>query len=504
MSASKESLKLILAGNTRVPAMINAIIRATIKARENTSDENLCFKQVYIFHTQQSLEALVKSEEKWKEALGYYRIPTNSLVYYVAEIEDSNVDRFKDLIEQLRTIVNPLDNVIHYIDLTGGISSLKTILAVFAYVLDIDQVYSLEIQFSDDFETRREQTGLFYHELESRGVKSQYRKFPPICEFDTFGRLNYTEILRHRQIIDELIQTLTHVLPSSFDVEHLRASMLSGTNSRLMGEVTGELYNYRHSLFSFSAGVEEIANIILNIIIKADIEKKPLGIKLEQIRDHFSSNAKYFINEKILNHLTKLITEVRNDNVHPNIGSCRSREMFAIQTQLSSQLSLSFLQFAVKTLTAFCDQDGKLLEVQVIDPPKMIPQTIFYFGFDGDATGDYLEVAFVKSDQSESEVIKRSQSIFNAIKLMRKLICKNTQDNTSVLFAEGDNILFKAQYLPLLLRKLQETYKEKTGLCSSIGYGRTLRESTIALRLAKGKDGDSIVGISLKGKKGDN
>lgn len=497
MNTSRGSLKLILAGNTNVPAMINALIRATIEARSNMQDKQLVFRQVHIFHTEQSLQALMSSNQGWQQALEHYGIPTTSLVHHVTKIENSNVDRFRDLVEQLRTIVNPLDKALHYVDLTGGISALKTILAVFAYVLDIENVYSLEIQFSDDFETRRKQTRLFYHELEQQDVKIEYRRFPPIREFDTFGRLNFTEVLRHHQVIDELTQTLAVLLPSSFDLEHLRASLLSGMNSRLIGEVTGESYDYRHSVFSFSAGVEEVANIILNIIKSADIENKTLGQKLGEIRDLFSNNAKYFVNEETLEHLTRLITEIRNNVVHPHPELDRSTEMSAIQSKLSSQLALTFLQFAIKTLTAFLDQDGELLEVQVLDPPEDTDETLFYFGFDGDATGDYLEVAFVEPDQDEDEVLKRSRNVRDALRTMKKLIYQNARDQEAVLFAEGDNILFKAQYSHSLLGKLQRVYKEKTGLCSSIGYGGTLREATIALRLAKAKGGDSIIGVAL-------
>jgi len=497
MNTSSNSLKLILAGNTNVPAMINAIIRATIEARANTQDEELVFRQVHIFHTEQSLQALMTSNEGWQQALNHYGIPVTGLIHHVAKIEDSNVDRFRDLVEQLRTIVNPLDNALYYVDLTGGIAALKTILAVFAYVLDIEHVYSFEIQFSDDFETRKKQGRLFYHELEQEDVRIEYRKFPPIREFDAFGRLNFTEVLRHRQIIDELTQALALLLPTSLDLEHLRASLLSGTNSRLMGEVTGEPYNYRHSVFSYSAGVEEVANIILSTIKSAEIENKTLGQKLAEIRDLFSNNAKYFINEETLEHLTRLIAEVRNNVVHPHPELDRSKEMGAIQSQLSSQLALTFLQFAIRALTAFLDKDGKLLEVQVLEPPGETEETIFYFGFDGDATGDYLEVAFVESGQDEAEVLKRSRTVKEALKTMKKLICQKTRNQDSVLFAEGDNILFKAQYSASLLGELQRIYREKTGLYSSIGYGRTLREATIALRLAKAKRGDSIVGVVL-------
>ncbi len=203
------------------------------------------------------------------------------------------------------------------------------------------------------------------------------------------------------------------------------------------------------------------------------------------------------MNEKTLEHLTRLITEIRNNVVHRRPELDQSKEMIAIQSQLSSQLALTFLQFAIKTLTAFLDEDGRFLQVKVLEPPEETDETIFYFGFDGDATGDYLEVAFYDSDQDEAEVMKRSQSVREALRRMKELIYQETRNQDAVLFAEGDNILFKARYSASLLRKLQKVYREKTGLCSSIGYGRTLREATVALRLAKAQGGDSIVGVAL-------
>ena len=493
------SLKLILAGNINVPAMINAIIRATIQARSDRRNEKIIFRQVHIFHTEQSLQALMTSKMAWQQALENYNIPVTSLVHHVTKIEDSNVERFRDLVEQLRTIVNPLDDARYYVDLTGGISTLKTTLAVFAYVLDIEHVYALEVRFSDDFEVRKKQARLFYHELEQeKDVKIEYRKFPPIREFDAFGRLNFTEVIRHRQVIDELMQALALLLPTSFDVEYLRASLIAGMNSRLMGEVTGESYSYRHSVFSFSAAVEEVANVILSIVKNADIENKTLGQKLDEVKALFSSNAKYFVNEKTLEHLTRLIAETRNSVAHPSPELDRSNtEMLSIQSQLSSQLTLTFLQFAIRALTSFLDQDGKLLKVKVLDPSEYHDDTILYFGFDGDATGDYLEAAFVEFGEDDTEVMKRSQAIREAIRSMKKLIYQKTKNHEAVLFAEGDNLLFKAQYSASLLGELQKVYKEKTGLCSSIGYGRTLREAAVALRLAKARGGDSIVGVAL-------
>ncbi|NEQ72927.1 MAG: hypothetical protein F6K23_07490 [Okeania sp. SIO2C9] len=61
--------------------------------------------------------------------------------------------------------------------MTGGISSLKSILAVFAYVLDIENIYSLEIDFSKYTvirNIRKKPASLFSHDLEKAGVSMVY------------------------------------------------------------------------------------------------------------------------------------------------------------------------------------------------------------------------------------------------------------------------------------------------------------------------------------------
>ena len=75
--------------------------RGSGQARTNTQDEKLTFRQVHIFHTEQSLRALMASNEKWKQALSHYSVPVTSLVHHVAKIEDSNIDRFRDLVRRL-------------------------------------------------------------------------------------------------------------------------------------------------------------------------------------------------------------------------------------------------------------------------------------------------------------------------------------------------------------------------------------------------------------------
>jgi hypothetical protein len=503
MTQTPNPFKLIIAGNTNIIAMINVVIQATLTLRSNISNDELTFRQIHIFHTEQSLEALMSSKLGWREALLYYNIPTTCIIHHVTKLEDSNIDRYKDLVEQLRTIVNPLDNAYYYIDLTNGISALKAILAVFAYVLDIENIYSLEVEFSKDPERRRLQSSLFYHQLVNDEVSIKYRKFPPIRDFDEFGKRNLTEVLRHRQIINETTNALAFMLPTSFDIDHLKNSLLSGVNSRLIGEVTDDVSTYRHSVFSFAAATEEISNIILSVLKSSSIENKTLGQKLNEIKDFFTTNPKYFINESVLEHLTKLIAEIRNDIVHPSSATSRNKDAAGTQAYLSSQLTMAFLRFATKSITAFLDHNGKLVDVQTLDPAQTTDETVFYFGFDGDSTGDYLEAAFNGLVADENEVLRRSQIIRETVKEICNLIRKRSKDKNSILFAEGDNILFKLKHQPSLMSEVQQLYKEKTGLNSSIGYGKTLQEATIAMRLAKARQGDSVVGITIVKKVGD-
>ncbi|WP_161564894.1 hypothetical protein [Okeania hirsuta] len=46
MNIYQKSFKLILAGETNIPAMINAIIGATLQARNDTKNSDLIFGQV--------------------------------------------------------------------------------------------------------------------------------------------------------------------------------------------------------------------------------------------------------------------------------------------------------------------------------------------------------------------------------------------------------------------------------------------------------------------------
>lgn len=258
-SSTTGTFGLLLAGNTNVTAMANAIARATLELRSNERNNAAVFNPIHIFHTEESLQALTSSPLPWRNVLATYGVSSTTLVHHVTSLEEPTDSRFDDLVQQLGGIVNPLEKAKLYVDLTGGVSSLKTILVVFAYVLDLEHLYSMEVAFDGDLAVRRQQSRLFLPELESSGVPIHYRRFPRIRGFDAFGKMNYTEIIRHRDTIGRAVADLASSLNSP-DLDYLRDTLLEGIRQRLMGDLTGDAAAYRHAVFSSSAGVEEVAN----------------------------------------------------------------------------------------------------------------------------------------------------------------------------------------------------------------------------------------------------
>lgn len=345
---------------------------------------------------------------------------------------------------------------------------------------------------------------MFYQELEKEAEQGQaslnYKKFPPIKDFDEFGKLNYTEVLRYRRsissLMDHLNSSLNALVSTKTDLSYLQTSFLSGVNSRLLGESRGDFHDHQNAIYSFSHSIEEITNIIILALKGSEIKDRPLGNKLEELRSFFGDKPKYFVNEDILVHFTNLIADVRNRNAHPS-NALESNLTIETQSYLASYLAFTFLKFTIRILSDFVDNSGDFLNIEIIDSSNLDLGKEFYFGFDGDATGKYLEIAFGELIEDEEEVLKRSKFISDSVKQIRKIISSTLKSQKAVFFAEGDNVLFKAQYNQDLLRAIQDKYTEMTGLSSSIGFGKTLKEASIALRLAKARKGNSIVGVNL-------
>lgn len=142
----------------------------------------------------------------------------------------------------------------------------------------------------------------------------------------------------------------------------------------------------------------------------------------------------------------------------------------------------------------------------LVDSPRQIrrlsladasPAEELLFGLDGDDTGAVLEELFLSASDEE-----RFTQLSGAVSAAIEEICHKIQvqcASNRIIFAAGDDILFKGRVNAAFLDDLQRTYLMRTGgLTCSIGYGRSFREVYLALKMAKAQPGKNcITGIDL-------
>ncbi|MER7168739.1 mCpol domain-containing protein [Micromonospora sp. NPDC000207] len=127
---------------------------------------------------------------------------------------------------------------------------------------------------------------------------------------------------------------------------------------------------------------------------------------------------------------------------------------------------------------------------------ESLGQELWYVGIDGDKTGEFIGEALADTTDSAPEIRSRSNKISQAIEKIRIAVKSNHKEG-SILFACGDNILFRGQVSYDFVESLLSIYRQETGLSASAGIGRTPYQASVALSLAKGEGGGAIKAISL-------
>ena len=207
-----------------------------------------------------------------------------------------------------------------------------------------------------------------------------------------------------------------------------------------------------------------------------------------EIKGKTTNTFDYLFFEK----LNDFMLYLRNSTTHKGRDISNSEKFKA---ELSVQMSLVFLDY-YSTIVFDELQKSKVNEEQdvVIEEIILDNLEVMYYGLDGDNTGQALESLF-ESNQTERKLRDFSNKIKNAKEVIVNYI-KGTKDGT-VIFAEGDDILFKGKFKKDELISIKNMYKEKTdGLTCSIAYANTFKELLFSMKLAK-MEKDSIRGIKI-------
>lgn len=471
--------QLLILGNTNKYTFYNAIVAAQNKAKECTG-ENLT--EIYVIHSKESFQKLFREETDWLESLKQYCIDETVFINRIIHMDKHNTAQF---LAYIRTILvdSQLDKII--IDMSNGTSEMRTILSIIAYVLAIPNVFLIDSVAL----FRNENTKIF---LDENCMKKYYKKMIDSKDVDELAYLNLTEIVRYKEKVDELsaIYNKFCFSDSSFFKENLlNAILLKLKNDNDIPVEDNTLY--RISSTAIASSLEDLIDKLLLDYGMHAVEQKTLGTKIHYLQSQLKGTASPDFDFKFLEKFNEFMLYLRNSTTHKGLTVSDSEKFKA---GLSIQMSLIFLEYYSKIVYKELKKvENTKAEFSVKDyiPDKNKKR---FFGLDGDNTGQALE-SLLQSNQKEKVLREFSDKIKKAKDAVVAYIKESSCGK--VIFAEGDDILFRGKFSEDDLIYMKDLYFEKSNMTCSIAYGESLREVLISMKIAK-MTKNSIRGISIK------
>ncbi len=486
---------LIVLGNTNQYTFANSIIAANNKSIE-LFDNSL--KDIFIMHSSHSYNTLTEKKD-WIEYLKNNNINIDNLTHRIVDLDSSkeSVEKFVDYVEFIANNVL-FKNLNVIVDLTNSTSLYKNLLSIATYILELEHQYLIDIAKLAELTAER---GF----LPVNILQKTYIPLPSATQLDTIAYLNLVEMVRYKRIIQHYTEKYTQIEPIASDKAFFEDNLTHSVQLKLRGDQGDRKKNnavYRIVASSIAASVEDLITIFIKkfSLEGNSTDKRPptFGTKLRSIESRLEGKTPSDFDFEFFRKFNDFMLYLRNSSTHKST-TLADTERF--KADLSVKMSFIFIEFymdIVHRLLASSNfvETPKKMVMKRLSSSDIIPGEILYFGLDGDDTGTRLEEMFL-SARDDTVFKKMSESVTEAIKEIKK--CIESQKGCKVIFAAGDDILFKANFDEATLHSLQQIYQTKTsGLTCSIGYGKSFREVHLALKLAKLEPGkNSIVGIEF-------
>jgi len=470
--------QLIILGNTNKYTFCNAIVAAQSKSREILKSS---IDEIYVIHSKESFEKLFQKEGDWLIHLKQYGL--NEEIFINKVILD--LEEISKLIDYLKHVLNncKLDSLM--VDISNGTSEWRTLLAVVSYILDISNVYFID----GSSLLKKEKPNSFLNEEQ---LKNYYRRMFNGKEIDKLASLNFTEVIRYVEKINKLSSIYGVLDESLTKVDFFKNNLLHALKLKIQNDNEEMEDNalYRISSSAISVSFEDLIDrFLLNYDI-CDIKDKTLGKKIQILQDVIRKKASPDFDLKFFEKFNDFMLFLRNSTTHKSLDLSDSEKFKAA---LSMQMSLIFLEYYSTVIyNLYPKTDDK-------SPTYDITETLLdekeerYFGLDGDNTGQALESLLFRA-KKESQLREFSNRIKKAKDEVVKYIVSN---KGKIIFAEGDDILFKGKFCLKELKIMKNIYFEHSkGISCSIAYGKDFREVLLSMKLAK-MEKNTIKGVSF-------
>jgi hypothetical protein len=495
---------LFIVGNTNQYTFANAILAAHTKALERNESG---LTDIFVLHSEESEYELVyrsssnqsnhnlkqDSTLNWRSHLHNNGINPEIIAPFTV-----NLKQGEDALERAachihRCLISCDRNEDIYIDLTNGTSLYKNILSNIAYLIGIPYQFILDSPKSKP------------KFLSPNELKDIYVELPNPTKLDSIAPSWLTEIRRFDVRAQNTTQILSEICGEHFSQStnfegNIKNALQEYFKSKRKddGSALGGAVRYIGSAF------EETIDALYKIEeSESKSSKIPLSAKINSIVKKLQDRAFNYEPQlsRDLTHLrdiVHLLLELRNASTHektsPDFGKIRAR----LSTELLFIVAEYFNVLHSHKLLAQSEVNSENIKnagAKKFRIHEGILGRKYYFGLDGDDTGEQLEKLF-RDNVEEKEFSNFSNSISNATNKIQEKI---KDINGKILFCTGDDILFKTTYQHEEIENLREIYsKESGGLTCSIGFGPSVREAYVALKMAKAYPGKNrIVGIEL-------
>ena len=473
---------LIVLGNPNQYTFANSIIAANKKSME-LFDNSL--RDIFVMHSTVSYNTLTEKKD-WIKHLENNNINIDNLIHRVVDLDSSNetVEKFVHYLELIVSAVLS-KNLNMIVDLTNSTSLYKNLLSIAAYILDLEHQYIIDIAKVAELTKEREF-------LPVDILQKTYIPLPSTTQLDNIAYLGLVEMARYKRMIQNYTEKYTQIDPIASDKPFFEDNLIHSVQLKLQGDQGDRKKNnaiYRIVSSSIAASVEDLITLLIKkFSLGGDFtDKGPLtfGKKLRLIEARLEGKAYNDLDFEFFKKFNEFMLYLRNSSTHKNTALA---DIERFKADLSVKMSFPFIEFYVDIVHQLLDNNNF-----TASPTKMVmkrlsnsdipPGESFYFGLDGDDTGARLEELFL-SARDDTVFEKMSKSVTDAVEEIRKYI--KSQKGCKVIFAAGDDLLFKANFDESTLYSLQQIYQTKTsGLTCSIGYGKSFREVHLALKVCQ-------------------
>lgn len=480
---------LIILGNINKFTFANSIIAANEKSKELFKTP---INKIFIIHSKESQQKLASSRD-WLDHIERNDIDIDEI--YEKKLEVSSDEKsIRKFVSYLDFILNGLQkNDQLLIDLSNGTTVQKNLLSIVGYILDIQNQFVIDIAKLSKLTDNR---GFIENEI----LKEAYTNVPDSTLLDNIAYLNLSEIFRYKKIINIHTKNFVDVDKENADETFFRDNLIHSIRLKLSGDQTKDNAIYRIAASSIAVSIEELMSQIIQKYI-GDPTGKTLGQKIQMLQHKIRDNYPNDFDLSFFNRFNEFMLYLRNTTTHK--GKLLT-DVEKFKADLSVKMSFPYLEFYSDIIYPLLadkkkHEATKSKRIERLQPKAIAGQSLFYFGLDGDDTGKILEELFVISGDE-----KKFRMVSNQIELALAKIAQYIKDNDrlklrkkAIIFQAGDDLLFKGSFSEDELRYMKDIYKKETGgLTCSIGFGESLHEVYLALKLAKSQPGkNSITGI---------